>query len=49
MFSPEVGEINAHVQPVYTRPSPPPSLEGLGTRLAVNELELPWVPVTLKQ
>ena len=33
MFLLEVGEINAHVQTVYTRPSPTPILEGLGTRL----------------
>jgi len=33
MFYPDDGEINAHVQAVYTRPSPPPILEGLDTRL----------------
>ena len=33
MFYPEVGEINAHVQTVCTRRSPPLILEGLGTRL----------------
>ena len=36
MFSMEVGEINTHGQTVYTRPSPPPILEGLGTRLLMN-------------
>ena len=33
MFYPKVGEINVHAQTVYTRPSPPPILEGLGTKL----------------
>jgi len=36
MFFPEVGEISAHAQPVYTRPSPPPISECLGTRLDVS-------------
>ena len=40
MFSPEVGEINTHVQTVCTRPSPLPILESLGTRLfTVHVLE----------
>jgi len=34
MFSLEVGEINTHAQTVCTRSSPPPILEGLGTRLS---------------
>jgi len=29
----QIEEINMHVQTVCTRPSPPPILEGLGTRL----------------
>ena len=33
ILSLEVGEINAHVQTVCTRPSPPLISEGLGTRL----------------
>jgi len=37
MSYPEVGEINVHVQTVCTRPSPPPILEGVGTRLGSNE------------
>ena len=40
MFSLGVGEINTHVQTVYTKPSPSPILEGLGTRL-----NLVWTPL----
>jgi len=40
MFPPEVGEINVHAQTVYTRPSPPPILENLGTRLG-SEIAIP--------
>jgi len=37
MFSPEVGEINTHVQAVYTSPSPPPILEGLDIKCAQDK------------
>jgi len=39
MFYPEVGEVNMHAQTVCTRPSPPPILEGLGTRLCVVHVQ----------
>jgi len=39
-FSLGVEDINAHAQTVYTRPSPSPILEGLGTRL-----NLVWTPL----
>jgi len=42
MFSLGVEDINAHVQTVYTRPSPSPILEGLGMRL--NLVWTPYMP-----
>ena len=38
MFYSEVGDINVRAQTVRTRTSPPPILEGLGTRLLQSQI-----------